>query len=314
MKNYLLLTFSFVAFNLISFSQQDPQFSQNMFNRLYVNPGVAGSNNAICATLFGRHQWMGFEGQPKTYLLSIHAPVNLLHGGIGLNVVSDELGQEKTFGIKASYAFRKSIGTGDIGIGAAAGMINKSIGKNWIATDGVAQDQRIPANGAADTGLDFDFGLYYKNPSLYVGISTTHLSQSQLKEASGNVNFSYMVARHYYIMAGYNYSFQTIPITLQPMVYVKSDGSSAQLDLNGIVMYNNLLWAGVSYRMNDAIVPMIGVQKDLGQGTLKFGYSYDLTTSLLKQYSSGSHELMLGYCYKVSSDSKTQKHKTVRFL
>ena len=80
------------------------------------------------------------------------------------------------------------------------------------------------------------------------------------------------------------------------------------------VVYNNLLWGGVSYRLSDAIVPMVGIYYDLGPGTLKFGYSYDVTTSLLRQYSSGSHEVMLGYCFKIPKVDKVQKHKTVRFL
>ena len=99
------------------FAQQDPQFSMNMHNKLYPNPGVAGSGDAICATILGRHQWMGFAGKPETYLLSIHAPVRPLFGGVGLTIISDKLGSENTFGLKAAYSFRKAIGIGDLGIG-----------------------------------------------------------------------------------------------------------------------------------------------------------------------------------------------------
>ncbi len=299
------------AFSVFLYAQQDPQFSQNMHNRLFPNPGVAGSNNAICGTLLGRQQWMGFTGQPKTYLLSVHAPVRLLHGGAGLSIAQDELGNEKTFGLKAAYAYRLTIGIGELGIGTAAGMVNKSIGSDpWKAND--QNDLVIPQNNSGKTGFDLDFGLYYKTPALFLGLSTTHLTQSQLKDAGKNLN--YKVARHYYVMAGYNHNFKSFPLALQPMVFVKSDAASTQVDINVVAIYNNLVWVGVSYRVQDAIAPMVGVQKDLGPGTLKFGYSYDVTTSILKQYSSGSHEIMLGYCFNMPDQNQTGKHKTVRFL
>ena len=312
MKKLLLSAFGAV-FSMFLFAQQDPQFSQNMHNRLFPNPGVAGSNNAICATILGRQQWTGFTGQPNTYLLSVHGPVRLLHGGVGLNVYQDELGQEKTFGLKAAYAYRMTIGIGELGFGAAAGMVNKSIGSAWVFND--PNDTKIPTNGAGDTGFDLDFGLYYKTPALFLGLSTTHITQSQLEEVSPPLqDFGYKVARHYYIMAGYNHNFKSFPLALQPMVYVKSDAASTQVDLNLVAVYNNLVWAGVSYRFQDAVVPMIGVQKDIGPGTLKFGYSYDVTTSLLKSYAKMTHEIMLGYCFNIPENNPSGKHKTVRFL
>lgn len=308
-KNTLLTAIG-AAFSVFLYAQQDPQFSQNMHNRLFPNPGVAGSNNAICGTLLGRQQWMGFPGQPKTYLLSIHAPVKLIHGGVGLSVSQDELGQQKTFGLKGAYAYRMFVGLGELGIGAALGMVNVSLGNEWKATDGVAGDNSIPQNGAGKTGFDMDFGAYYKTPDLFFGISTTHINESELKDQT----FNYKVARHYYIMAGYTYNLKSIPLAIQPMIFAKSDAASTQIDANLVAMYNNLIWLGASYRVQDAIVLMAGIQKDIGPGTMKFGYSYDVTTSVLKKYSSGSHELMLGYCLNMPDDTQKGKHKTVRFL
>ncbi|MCI5056047.1 MAG: PorP/SprF family type IX secretion system membrane protein, partial [Flavobacteriales bacterium] len=126
-------------------AQQDPQFSQNMFNKLFNNPGYAGSNNSICATLLGRNQWVGIPGNPKTFQLSVHAPVPLLYGGTGLVVFQDQLGQEKTFGFKGSYAYRAGMGPGKIGVGVALGIINKSLGKDWRPLD--PMDTEIPLAG-----------------------------------------------------------------------------------------------------------------------------------------------------------------------
>ena len=120
----------FLIFTLITLNcsaQQEPQFSQNMFNILPVNPGYAGSSDAICATLLYRNQWVGWAGTPKTMLLSVESPVKLLRGGLGLTVFSDKLGLEKTSGVKLAYAYKVDIGPGQLGIGVHAGMINKAL-------------------------------------------------------------------------------------------------------------------------------------------------------------------------------------------
>lgn len=312
----ILLVFAVAVLVLSGFAQQDPQFSQNMYNRLYPNPAVAGSNQAICATLLGRYQWVQFndgDGNPETYLLSVHGPVNALkqNFGVGLSVTQDQLGHQRNLGAKGAFAWRKSLGEGTIGVGLGLGMINVAV-KPFSATDaidGIANDPSINGATVSDLGFDMDLGLYYNSDKLYVGLSSTHLTQTELKGA----NLAYNVKRHYYIMAGYNAQLNQ-DFVLQPSVFAKSDATSSQLDLNLMLLYKNQIWAGLSYRMSDAIAPMIGVNWPVGNGNLKFGYSYDITTSLLKQYSAGSHELMLGYCFDIKEKNKVDRHKTVRFL
>ncbi|RMG78962.1 MAG: type IX secretion system membrane protein PorP/SprF [Bacteroidetes bacterium] len=312
MKKFLL-SVSFLGLFAFVYAQQDPQFSQNMFNRLYPNPGYAGSTDAICGTLLGRGQWLGWDGAPKTALLSVHGPVRKIHGGVGLNVSQDMIGQEQTFNLKLGYAYRMSLGAGKLGVGLGLGLANKALGNNWVAIDDINSDQSIPANGASDMNFDMDLGVYYNTDKLFVGFSSTHLTQSQFK----NVNLSYELTRHYYIMAGYIHEFNP-SLSLQPSVFIKSDATSAQIDINAIAIYNNQFWGGVSYRYQDAIVPMIGVMYPMGPGTLKFGYSYDFTLSDMKQGTNGkmvqTHEISLGYCFNVPEVPDVQKHKTVRFL
>lgn len=317
-KHLLAVTLMFSG--LLAFGQQDPQFSQNMHNRLFPNPGVAGSNDAICASLLGRQQWVGFEGRPETYLLSVHAPVKMLRGGVGLSLYGDRLGNESNAGAKLAYAYRlKGLGTGTLGIGIAIGFQNKSLSNNWDAIDGTAGDVAIPnGTSVSDFAIDGDFGLYYKIPGkLYLGLSATHLAEQSWDQSGGTgasaFSFGYQAARHYYIQAGYTHEL-TSTLDLKPSVFVKSDGSIAQFDLNVGVEWNKMLYGGVSYRLQDAIVPMLGLRKEMGDCTLNIGYSYDVTTSLLRQHSTGSHELFLGICCKLAPPPKVQKHKTVRFL
>lgn len=306
----ILSTLLLAACGTAAFAQQDPQFSQNMYNKLSVNPGYAGSNGTLCGTLLGRNQWMGFDGAPKTYLISVESPVKMLHGGVGGTIISDQLGFDRTMNVKLSYAYRMPLGPGNIGLGVEGGILHKSIKGTWRAPDGTdgSLDAAIPKNESALTP-DFAVGAYYSMPQMYVGISADHLTAAQIK----NVDFK--LARHYYVMAGYNHALNA-DIELRPSIFVKSDAASTQLDVNFNVLFKNTLWAGVSYRLKDAVIPMVGFQKTMTSGSsFRVGYSYDVTTSALKSYvKPGTHEIMLGYCLKIPDKPKVQKRKTVRFL
>ena len=108
-----------------SFAQQDPQFTQYMFDRLSINPAVAGTSGQLCGTLLLRQQWTGFDGAPKTALLNVQAPITRISSGIGLSVYLDQLGQQKSTMARFSYSFHRKVGPGKLGIGLMAGMIDR---------------------------------------------------------------------------------------------------------------------------------------------------------------------------------------------
>ncbi|MBL7950545.1 MAG: type IX secretion system membrane protein PorP/SprF [Flavobacteriales bacterium] len=293
-------------------AQQDPQLTQYMFDRISINPAVAGSSGQICATGFFRQQWSGFDGAPKTGLFNAQMPISKISSGIGLSVYLDELGQQKSNFARLSYSFHRKIGPGTFGIGLSAGLIAHTLGNNWIARDNPADDTSIPLNGQSDSGFDLGAGLYYTNPKFWIGLSSTHLQEVELDDVS------IKATRHYFVQAGYNWDLVgDKKYVLQPSTLIKSDGTSTQLDLNATLLYNNQVWLGVSYRTEDAIAPMVGYQFATGKnkdGMAKIGYSYDVTTSQLKNYSSGSHEIMVSYCFLIAPKEKLQIYKNVRFL
>lgn len=308
MRKTLTVAFfiALLAFGPAALAQQDPQFSQNMFTKLSVNPGFAGANDAICATLLYRNQWTGFGGEPKTMLFTADMPVDMLHGAVGLSVyAADNLGAEKNLNFRGAYAYRAEIGAGRLGVGLDLGYHQKSIdGSKFIYNDD--GDLSIPQNSVSGGTFDMGFGAYYNTDQLYVGLSAQHLTQGSIKY--DNINTK--LARHYYLMAGYNYDL-TSSLTLKPMVMIKSDAVSTQADFNVNLLINSRFWVGGSYRLQDAIVLMAGLEI---VPNLKLGYSYDLTTSDIKTYSSGTHEIMLGYCFKPAKVVKRQFHRNVRFL
>lgn len=310
MKKIVALAIGLIL-TLTGFAQQSAQFTQNMNNRLMPNPGFAGANDAICATLLYRNQWVGFEGRPETQLFTLHAPVRILHGGVGIAAYSDQIGQINTSSVKASYAFRFDLSSisslpGSIGVGIGLGFMNKSFGNDWRPVD--QDDPNINQAVVSQGSFDLDFGAYYNNDDgLYFGISTNHLNAADMQD----VNFQ--VQRTWFLMAGYRYQLTPL-IDLEPSTFIKFDGFSSQYDINCSAVYNQFLWGGLTYRVGDAIAPMFGVIYDVWKGTMRFGYSYDVTTSLIRQNSSGSHEISLNYCFNIAKKVKLQRHKTVRFL
>jgi len=325
-KIVTLLLFFFGA--MTAFSQQEAQFSHNMFNNMAINPGYAGMNEAICATLLVRQQWVGFKDQykdasgashsnngwPQTNLISIDGKINPLRGGLGLTVFQDQLGFEKNLGVKISYSYHLTIKQGVLGIGAQVGFLNKKIDFSKFnpidANDPLLNSTKIEGNMATD----FAFGLFYKiENQLYFG-----LSASQLRQA--DISYSTLLAapklvRHYYMSAGYYYTINP-DFELDPSILIKTDFASMQFDINTLLKWKNQFWGGLSYRPTDAVVVLLGYQRALKNGTLRAGYSYDITTSAMgaNGRSSGSHELMLGYCFKIVAVPHEESYRNTRFL
>ena len=326
-KIFTTLTVALAAITSVSFAQQDPQFTQFMHSKLIYNPGYAGTNQAICANVLYRQQWVNFPGAPKTGLISFDMPIGQLPLAIGVNVMSDQIGFSKTLFARLAVAYNRPIGAGILGIGIDGGILQQQFNGTWITPDGPGIDPSIPnydnggfASYGSNSNLnklsyDLGFGAFYSIANkMYVGISSTHLAAQDLV-AGGQGNVRYQLARHYYIVGGYTFDLQGGKHGINPNVKVKTDAASTQLDVNLTYIYDRALSIGVSYRMQDAIAPMIGYKFNKGgMRGLRLGYSYDLTLSKIKGYSSGTHEIMLGYCFNPKKPKKVTSYGNTRFL
>lgn len=173
-----------------------------------------------------------------------------------------------------------------------------------------------------------DFGLYYKIPGkLTVGLSATHLTASSFskqlddKIITGDARlFNYQIDRTYYLSAQYQLALGSSDTwVLKPGLFVKTDAVSTSVQLGGIMEYDQQFWGGIDYRFQDAVALMLGANfqmngENAGGGLLKVGYSYDFSTSNIRNYSSGSHELFVRYCFAVSPKPKHEEHRDVRHL
>jgi len=314
MKTFFITGVILIGVFMNSIGQQDPQTSQYMFNELTFNPGYAGSNGAICATASSRQQWIGFKGAPSTTTFHAEATVKPFHinSGVGLALSSDQLGFEKNLSVTGTYAYRMELGQGNLGIGLSLGVINKALDPKWeIPTSDyhtpASGDPLIPENKESYIAFDLGLGAFYKTDNFYIGVSSTHINQPVIKFTKGNP----FLARHYYILGGYNFHLPNPVFEVLPSVFIQSDGKATQLTLNMNVLYNKKIWGGVSYRAGDAIIGLVGLELLNG---LKVGYSYDFPTSDIRKNTGGTHELMLKYCFNVSMQHVSKRYKSIRFL
>ncbi|UTW64447.1 type IX secretion system membrane protein PorP/SprF [bacterium SCSIO 12741] len=334
------ILFIFLIFSALGVkAQQDPQFTQNFATQLYNNPAYAGMNQAICATGVFRQQWMGFEGAPRDILFSVHSPIKIFKGipqlnpAVGFTFVNDVIGVQSLNGFKLSLANRfvlPNIGNLSFGIGLGAMGVSFD-GSEFVTPDGnaangggtnstIVDPNLNPNANSQQYGFDMDLGLYFKSEDkkIFGGVSLQHLNQSALEGEvfnSGVVQSTkYQSQSHMYFIGGYNYEWNA-DWTFTPTVFIKTEFRTMQFDLNVRALYKEMVWGGVSYRFQDAIAPMVGYQTSaLGPGIAKIGMSYDITTQKLSNYSSGTFEVFVNYCFNISIPPKVTIHKNPFWL
>lgn len=296
-----------ILFCIFSLSaQQDPQFSQNMFNKLANNPGYAGSTSGISTSVLHRSQWMGFDDEgaaASTQNFSVDAEVPILNGGVGLNIVKDNIASFSNLGIQASYAYRTQLGFGQIGMGMSVGMYQSGLNGGALRPS-QGGDPVIPTGDVNGSKLDIGAGVYFNNQNMYIGLSSAHMTEPTIEWSDGQ---SFNLARHYFLISGYNYEINS-QFSLHPSIYLKHDGATSQLDVNTNLIYNNKMWSGLSYRIDEGVIILAGMNIN---ENLRFGVGYDVT---IVNPMSNSFEFMLGYNFKVKTTKTISKYKNPRFL
>ena len=303
------------AASIVLKAQQDPQFTHNMFNHAFVNPGSYGMSDEVTVTGIMREQWVGFKDEsgtkvsPETILITADAPIKFLRGGIGIGVAQDKEAYTKNMLVKLGYSYHLNIGNAKLGIGINANFNNKSIDVGKLNP----VDESDPVlMGLSSDGVmisDMSLGLLLQKPRYYVGFSSTQILETKKSPATVNGLPFYQNRRHYYLTSGYDIvlpAFQGYVFT--PSVFLKSDGNIMQADINVMARYNNKVWGGLTYRINDAVALLVGVAyKDI-----EIGYSYDIPTSRVA--STGSHEIMVRYKFKLEKEKTRTGYRNTRYL
>ncbi len=313
----IVLSVILATLTIVSVAQQDPQYTQWQFDRVSVNPAFSGIDRNHSIFALHRDQWDGLDRDPKTYLVNYSGMYGQKQNiGVGATFITEVLGQQKNTTFRVSPSYHHELSNNNyMSVGLSLGMVSTTLGNRWVFID--AGDPSIPNAEISDGSIDVGFGLaFYQPRKYYFGVSSTHLGAPDLADVQ------IQVARHYYIMGGYEAAVGS-NIAIRPNVMVKTDAASTQFDFNADVLWNNTLWGGLAFRPGDAIAPYVGFQKDLigvNNGTsvhnhgIKLGYAYDVTTSELSEFSSGSHEIFLSYYWKVTDVPIRARHSNPRFL
>ncbi len=292
-KSGFLLTLMLLAGQ--SMAQQDPQFTQYMFNTLYYNPAYAGADGVVKFTAMHRSQWLGYQpsvgggGAPTTQIITGTAPINKINSGFGAYVVNDRLGPLTNQEVQLSYAYHLGIKDAKLSFGVRAGAYAQTINPNSYR---VIQnpDNAIPYTGGSQIRPDLAVGIYYRKEKYYAGVSFNHLTKPSFDFGT---SFSSPLQSHMYFTAGYFYELN-FDVKLQFTTLVQSDFTKTTTNLSALAYFKDTMWGGLSFRQSEAAILMLGYSL-LKDKSLKVGYALDYIIKDQAAKQPTSHEFLLTY-------------------
>jgi type IX secretion system PorP/SprF family membrane protein len=258
-----------------------------------------------------RNQWDKVNGAPNSVVLNVEADMTRwFPGGLGISFFHDAIGFNRQNNVMLNYAFPLEIpGAGKLGIGIGVGMMNFSMSPEWVPPT-TLNDPTLPSAYSA-INVDLNFGIYFKGvQDYYVGISSTHLSESSLVSDANPLNVTtYNTARHYYIMGGK--TFNNIGDgAIETNAIIRTDLVKLSADVNARYIWKQKAYGGLTYRVSDAVAVMLGYSPI---NNFTVGYSYDISINKFSSISRGSHEILVKYCYYLPP-IPIQKSKHPRWL
>jgi type IX secretion system PorP/SprF family membrane protein len=291
-----LLVLALLLTGIDMLSQQDSQFTQYMYNTININPAYAGSRGVMSVFGLYRNQWVGLDGAPTTMTGSLNTPIGNSNVGLGLSVISDKIGPSDETSISADVSY--SIPTSDtfklsFGLKGTVNLLNVDFTKLNIYDQ---TDPRFQNNVDNKFSPNIGAGVYFHSNKTYIGLSVPNfLETKHFDENASSSNSASFVAKermHYYAIAGHVFDLSP-SIQFKPAVLAKIvQGAPLQVDVSGNFLINEKFTIGAAYRWSAAMSAMIGFQ---ATENWFVGYAYDMETTKLANYNSGSHEIFLRY-------------------
>lgn len=294
MKTWMTIAFLLGSVGAI-WAQQDAQYTQFMFNKLYFNPAYTGSKKVFCLTGLYRKQWIGIERAPQSATLQGHGAVWKNRLGLGLAINYDQIGFTDHVNIATNYAYIirfKNDNFLSFGLRASLSYLQIRWGE---AAPTQANDNAIPGGINSTLMPNFGAGVYYESKHWYAGLSVPNLFEDHIEfAAQTNGSVVPKLRQHYYLMGGLNYPIAK-HVDIQPNLLIKYVvNAPLDLDLNlSFVFYERFL-AGVTYRFGDSIDLMVRWQI---APQFQIAFAYDITLTSLQQYNAGTIEAMIQYCF-----------------
>ncbi len=280
-----------------TFAQQDPQYTQYMYNTQIVNPAYAGSREALSFGVLGRTQWVNLDGSPATGTFTVNSPIGLYDNmGLGLSIVHDQIGPAVESNIVVDFSYSlllKSLNKLSFGLKAGIDVLDVDYAKLKIFDFG---DPFFQNNIDNQLQPQVGAGIYYNTDKFYAGFSvpnflnTKHFDESSLANTDpGSIAIERL---HYFLIAGYvfdvNDNLKFKPASLVKMV----SGSPLQWDISANFLINEKFTLGASYRWSASLSALAGFQISR---SIFAGMAYDYQSTAIENYSNGSYEVFLRF-------------------
>lgn len=288
-------------------AQQDPQFTQYMFNSLYITPAYAGVEGVTQLTAIHRSQWAGYQssfndgGAPTTQMVSFTSPIYKLKSGFGTYIVNDKLGPQNNLEAHAMYAYHLALKDAKLSFGIKVGVYSQSI--DYDQYRAIHRDDPLLKDKTGKESQlrpDVGFGLFYRAEKYYFGVGVNHLTRA---EFDFNVNDARnALENHLNFTGGYFYEVN-FDLTLNPTVLIKTDFKEYSFDLGVIATLKDKMWAGLSFRQSEAANVLLGYSF-LKDKSLRLGYAIDVVVNDQEAKENFSHEVLLSYQLPVYATGK----------
>lgn len=291
-------------------AQQDASFAHYWAMEPSFNPAAIGKTSLINVTGAYAMSMTGFENNPKTMFFAGDMPFYFMNSyhGVGLQLMSDDIGLFKHQRLTAQYAYKLSLLGGTLSIGLQAGMLSEKFKGSELELR--EDDPVLQKTDLTGTALDLAAGLYYMHRNWYAGLSVQHAMEPEVELGEKPI---IDIARTYYFTGGYNIRLHNPFFTIHPSVLARTDGVGYRVDVTARVKYSfekRMFYAGVAYSPTNSVTALIGGNFH----GISIGYSYEAYTSALS-FKHGSHELFVGYQTELDLVKKGRnKHQSVRIL
>ncbi|MFT6716814.1 MAG: type IX secretion system PorP/SprF family membrane protein [Saprospiraceae bacterium] len=273
-------------------AQQRPLYSQYMLNQYIINPAYTGMNDYYVASTNYRYQWVGIEDAPRTYALTVHGPGKSGKYGLGGSLYNDVTGPTSKSGMYLSYAYHFQVSElQTVSMGLSGGIMQYKVDGTKVTV--FDPGDQVLTNSRLTTLIpDFGWGVYWRQKDkFYLGLSTPQFIQSRISFSDNGIKSPSILTIHYFLNGAYTFDLGD-NFDVEPSFLVKySYPTDMQVDAGARLIYRKFIWLGTVFRTDDAISAIVGFNTPNDQ--MSFGYSYDLTTTNLANYSFGTHELMV---------------------
>lgn len=314
MLKKIFYTLLLTLFSAGAFAQQDPIFTQYMFNNLYMTPAYAGVDGVTRFTAVHRSQWLGYQssfgdgGAPMTQMVSFNTPIYKLRSGFGAYVVNDRLGPQNNLDIQTMYAYHLGIKETKLSFGIKLGIFSQAInGTYYRYID--SEDPLIVQGKESQVRPDLGFGLFYRAEKYYVGLGFNHLLRNEFD--FGNDPVKAPLTNHINFTGGYFYEV-SFDLRVQFTTAVRTDLNKTQVDLGGIAYIKDTMWGGLAFRQGEAGSLLLGYSL-LKDKSLKVGTAIDFVIVDREAKENFSLEFMLSYDLPVSINSGKKVVRTPRY-